>query len=112
MTRPTRRRYSAVQLSLPNEPISTPSGTPVMKPWSSLPPNMRTIARAFFSRGSSRTCRNQLKTSGRSSPLAIRPSTGPTGSRTRLEPAARRIDSPGTTTSESPAIQTRSGAAA
>ena len=45
-----------------------------MKPWSSLPPNMSTTARGFFARISSRTWVNQLKTSGRSSPLAMRPS--------------------------------------
>ena len=57
------------------------------------------------------TCSNQLKTSGRSRPLAIRPSTSPIGSIARLSPTARRIDWPGTTTRESPATQTRSGRA-
>ncbi len=80
-----------------------------MKPWSSLPPNMRTTARGFSFPITSDTCSNQLKTSGRSRPLAMRPSTSPIGSIARLSPTARRIDWPGTTTSESPATQIRSG---
>ena len=111
MTPATRRRYSAVQLALPKPSISRPSGRPVMKPWSSLPPNMRTTPRGRSFSITSDTCSNQLKTSGRSSPLAIRPSTSPIGSIARLSPTARRIDWPGTTTSESPATQTRSGRA-
>ncbi len=79
-----------------------------MNPWSSLPPNMTTAARGFCSCITSRVCLNQLKTSGRSSPLAMRPSISPTGSMTGLEPIRRRSDWPGTTTSESPAIQRRS----
>ena len=79
-----------------------------MNPWSSLPPNMRTTARGLRVSITSRTCVNQLKTSGRSSPLAIRPSIASTASTARLPATARRSDSPGTTTSESPAIQRRS----
>ena len=45
-----------------------------MKPWSSFPPNMSTTARGLSFSITSRTCVNQLKTSGRSSPLAMRPS--------------------------------------
>jgi len=70
---------------------------------------MRTTARGFSFRSTSGTCVNQLKASGRSRPLAILPSTGPIGSIARLAPTARRIEWPGTTMSESPAIQSRSG---
>ena len=79
-----------------------------MKPWSSLPPNMTTTARGLRVSITSRTCVNQLKTSGRSRPLAMRPSIASTASIARLPAIARSTDSPGTTTSESPAIQMRS----
>ena len=106
----TRRRYSAVQLGLPNGPISSPGGSPVMKSWSSLPPNMATTApgRSLL-RILLRTSVNQLKTSGRSSPVAIRPSTLLLASIARFPATARRSDSPGTITSESPTVQSRSG---
>ena len=79
-----------------------------MNPWSSLPPNMTTTARGLRFSIVSRTCVNQLKTSGRSRPVAIRPSMASTASNARLPAIARSTDSPGTTTSESPAIHTRS----
>ena len=68
-----------------------------MKPWSSLPPNMSTTARGLSSSITSRTCVNQLKTSGRSSPLAMRPSIAVRRRRSRGCPRpSRRSDSPGT----------------
>ena len=79
-----------------------------MKPWSSFPPNMRTTARGFRFSMTSRTCVNQLKTSGRSSPLAIRPSIASAASTARFPATSRSTDSPGTTTRESPAIHRRS----
>ncbi len=79
-----------------------------MRLWSSLPPNMSTTARGLSVSMTSRTWVNQLKTSGRSSPLAMRPSIASAASTARLPATARRSDSPGTTTSESPAIQTPS----
>src|SRR5262245_28597554 len=52
---------------------------------------------------------NQLKTSGRSRPVATRPSgPPPTGRMARARPPARTIAQPGVITSESPAIQSRS----
>ena len=103
----TRRRYSARHVGLPKVPTSRPS-MPVMKPWSSLPPNMRTTARGLRVSITSRTCVNQLKTSGRSSPLAIRPSIASAASSARFPATSRSTDSPGTTTRESPAIHSRS----
>ena len=69
---------------------------------------MRTTPRGFRVSMTSRTCVNQLKTSGRSSPLAIRPSIASAASTARFPATARSTDSPGTTTSESPAIHSRS----
>ena len=70
---------------------------------------MRTTARGCSVFITFRRCVNQLKTSGRSRPLAILPSTSPVRAIARLPAVARRSDSPGTMTSESPAIQSRSG---
>ena len=75
---------------------------------SSLPPNPSTTARGWSSLTRARICSNQLKTSGRVSPVATRPSTPPTDSITGLEPAARTTAYPGVITSESPATQRRS----
>ena len=108
MTVATRLRYSARHVGLPNVPTSRPSRTPVMKSWSSLPPNMSTTARGFLDSITSRTCVNQLKTSGRSRPLAMRPSIASAASNARFPAISRSTDSPGTTTSESPAIHSRS----
>jgi hypothetical protein len=73
----------------------------------SLPPKLRTTTFGFSSFTFVVISWNQLKTSGRVSPVATWPSTPPTDSIAGLPPAARTIAYPGVMTSESPATQIR-----
>ena len=74
-----------------------------MYEWSSFAPNVSTTTRGLSRFTSERMCLNQLKTSGRSSPVASRPSTSPRAPTTLEAPAACRSDWPETIESESPA---------
>ena len=104
---PTRRRYSRPR-GVSKAPIVTPREGRSCSRGRRCRRRSRTTA--WLERAASRRarCVNQLKTSGRSRPVEMRPSTPPTGLIAGLPPAARRSASPGTMTSESPAIQMRS----
>ena len=86
MRPPTRRAYSLRHAQPPKSPIETPSGGRSCTPCRRCrrTPSTTARGRSFFT-----LCRissNQLKTSGRVSPVATRPSTPPTDSIAGLAP--------------------------